>query len=125
MFKLIGGKRVRMSAEEEQAFLAEQEKIRAEQEDAPESEPIYRDLSDFEFMGLVRKAGPLTAAQFVEIMQASTVDEIVMLRIMISMSKAAIGRGSELVTEGLQTLAAAGYLDEDGIARIMGLWPTE
>ena len=77
-----------------------------------ELDPVYRDLSDVEFMGLVRKAGPLTPAQFVEIMQTSTVDAVVMLRIMLSMNKAGIARDAELVGEGLQILT-------------MGAWPVE
>lgn len=125
MFKIVGGQRVPMTAAEIAKLEADQTAAQAVLADQPDPEPIYRDLSDVEFMGLVRKAAPLTPKQFVEIMQTSTVDEIVMLRIMISMNKAGISRDAELVEEGLQTLSVAGYFDADGIARIMGAWPTK
>jgi len=121
LYKMVRGERVEMTAEEIQKHEADQ----AQGTEPVELDPVYRDLSDVEFMGLVRKAGPLTPAQFVEIMQTSTVDAVVMLRIMLSMNKAGIARDAELVGEGLQILTTVEYLNEEGVDRIMGAWPVE
>jgi hypothetical protein len=125
LFKIVGGQPVPMTAAEIAKLEADQAEAQAAVATGPDPDPVYRDLSDVEFMSLVRQAGPLTPTQFVEIMQTSTIDEIVMLRIMIGMNKGGIGRSAAMVAEGLGILKATTYLTAEGIDRIMAAWPTE
>ena len=125
MFKIVRGERVPMTAAEIAKLEADQATAQAAQADAPKPEPVYKDLSAVEFMGLVKKAGGLSSEQFVDIMQGSAVAEIVELRIMLSMANNVVKRGDELVTEGLETLKNTdpAYLGDDNITAIMAAWP--
>ncbi|AUR01964.1 hypothetical protein [Phaeobacter inhibens] len=124
LFKLVGGERVPMTPAEIQTHMVAQEAAQQALENQPEPEPEYAALTNVQYMALVQKAAPLTAEQFVEIMDASSDPDVKMVRLLLTMNSEPIHRDASLVSDGLGQLAAKGFLDEDGIARIKAAWPT-
>ncbi len=127
MFKMVAGQRVEMTASEVEKLLADQALAQSAQptEPAPEPEPIYKELTEVEYMTLVMAAGGLTPEQFVEIMETSTNAQVKMLRILLDRTRGLISRDMPIVAQGLGILQGTdpAYLTEEDVAAIMGAWP--
>ncbi|MFV1527609.1 hypothetical protein [Phaeobacter sp. JH209A] len=124
LFKLVGGERVPMTPAEIQNHMAAQEAAQQALENQPDPEPEFAALTNVQYMALVQKAAPLTSDQFVEIMETSADPDVKMVRLLLTMNSEPIHRDASLVSDGLAQLAAKGFLDEAGIARIKDAWPT-